>query len=892
MKVDKKNTAPIRRWTVAAALLALLLGGLFFRSFLPGYVHFSNDGPLGQQQMAALKAPQGLFGVWLDSNYIGADGGGFLPDVSYVLRCLVGPVGYSKFLVPLSLFTLGFGAWMFFSQLRLSRLAALLGAVAVALNSAYLSTACWGVAPQQFAYGFDFMALALVVSITPAMPAGSRWARIVLAGMAVGVNVMEAADIGALMSIFIAAFVGYHVWVATAGGAAEKLSRAAGRLMLIAASAGFIAAFALTTLIGTQIKGVAGTQQDEQTKLAHWDFATQWSFPKRETLALVIPGLYGFRMDTPEGGNYWGVGGRDPAWWRYFENGRQGPAPQGFMRQAGGGCYMGVTAVLLACWAMLQAFRKNSVFTPTERKLIWFWAAAFGVSLLLAYGRYAPFFQFVYAIPYASTMRNPGKFLAVFTFAVTVLTAYGIHGLCRGYLDLPFAGPNDLGTRLKNWWTKASLFDRRWTAGCLAVVALSLVGWFVYWRSQASLEQYLQTVQFDERLAQSIAEFSIRQVGWFVLFLSLGVGLVIVILSGAFAGRRAKTGGILLGLLIVADLGRADLPWIKYIDYAEKYASNPVLDKLREQPYEHRVAILPFRAPPEYDLFQGQSGIYRIEWAQHHFPYYDIQSLDIIQMPRMPEDLAAFETALVGDGTSNTVFRICRRWELTNTRYLLGAAGFLDVLNQQLDPAKQRFRIAASFDIVPKPGIATPMRLEELTAALNPGGSGKYALFEFTGALPRAKLYSNWQVNTNDEAILKTMGSEAFDPTQLVLVAGGKSLASNTNPAPAAQPGTVKYESYAPTRIQLHTESTAASVLLLNDKYDPKWRVTVDGQPAELLRCNFLMRGVQLPAGPHTVEFRFKADVRMLYVSLVAIVLGMGLLGVVMRDEKSRARDN
>ncbi len=887
MKVEKQSTTPVRRWALAAALLAVVLAGLFFRSFLPGFVHFNNDGPLGQQSMAWVKAPQGIRGMWADSNYIGFDGGVFSPDVTLLLRWFLGPVGLGKFLVPISLFILSFGAWLFFTQLRLSRLAALVGALAVALNSAYLSTACWGVAPQQIAYGFDFMALALVVGITAAMPLWSRWARIILAGMAVGMNVMEAADIGALMSIFIASFVGWHAWVATEEGVGTKLFRVGSRLAVLAVSAGFIAAFAVAGLIGTtQIKSGDGAEEDAATKQAHWDFATQWSFPKRETLALVIPGLYGFRMDTAEGGNYWGVGGRDPVWWRYIESGRQGPPPDPnrYIRQAGGGCYMGVTAVLLAFWAAFQAFQKNSVFSDVDRKLIWFFTAALGVSLLLAYGRYAPFFQFVYAIPYASSIRNPGKFLASFTFALTVLTAYGIHGLSRSSLEIPFAGPNDLGVRLKSWWAKASSFDRRWTTGCLAVVGLSVAGWFIYWRSQPSLEQYLQTVQFDEILAPRIAEFSIRQVGWFVLFLSLGVGLVTVILSGAFAGRRARTGGILLGLLIVADLGRADLPWIKYIDYAEKYASNPVLDKLREQPYEHRVAILPFRAPPEYGLFDQ---MYRIEWAQHHFPYYNIQSLDVIQLPRVPADLAAFETALAGDGTSNTAFRVSRRWELTNTRYLLGAAGFLDVLNQQLDPEKHRFRIAATFDFVPKPGVVTPMRYEELTAAFTPGGSGKYALFEFTGALPRAKLYSNWQVNTNDQATLQIMGSASFDPAQSVLAAGGKNLTS-ANPGTNSPSGTVAYESYAATDIKLKTQSATATVLLLNDKFDPKWRVAVDGQPAELLRCNFLMRGVALPAGAHTVEFTFKADLKMLYVSLAATALGVGLLGLVLWDEKSR----
>ena len=36
-----------------------------------------------------------------------------------------------------------------------------------------------------------------------------------------------------------------------------------------------------------------------------------------------------------------------------------------------------------------------------------------------------------------------------------------------------------------------------------------------------------------------------------------------------------------------------------------------------------------------------------------------------------------------------------------------------------------------------------------------PGDNGTYALIEFTGALPRAKLYSHWQVSTNDTATLK-----------------------------------------------------------------------------------------------------------------------------------------
>ena len=74
---------------------------------------------------------------------------------------------------------------------------------------------------------------------------------------------------------------------------------------------------------------------------------------------------------------------------------------------------------------------------------------------------------------------------------------------------------------------------------------------------------------------------------------------VAVSMSGYFGGRRARLGGIVLGVLLVADLGRANLRWVVTWDWVQKYASNPVVDMLREKPYEHRVAMLPFvHTPP------------------------------------------------------------------------------------------------------------------------------------------------------------------------------------------------------------------------------------------------------------------------------------------------------
>ncbi|MBC8096282.1 MAG: hypothetical protein H7Y43_10750 [Akkermansiaceae bacterium] len=655
----------------------------------------------------------------------------------------------------------------------------------------------------------------------------------------------------------------------------------------------------MISLVSTQITGMVGTGQDQQTKEEKWNWATQWSFPKRETLSFLVPGLFGYRMETPEGGNYWGAVGRDPAWDKYLADGRQGEPPRGTIRFSGGGAYLGVPVALIAFWAAFQAFRrKDSALSLDHRKIVWFWLGAGVVTLLLAYGRFAPFYRLFYSLPYFSTIRNPVKFTAIFNFAVIIIFAYGLDGLWRKYVTTTGA----IGARGRN--------ERHWLTVCLIVVALSLMGCLIFVSSRASFQQYLQTVQFDESMARAIAAFSGRQLGWFILFLIASVALMFAIISGKFSGPRAKLAGIVLGVLLVVDLGRANLPWTVFWNYEQKYATNPVVDVLKEKPYEQRVAILPFRSPPEFSLFEQ---LYRIEWAQHHFPYYNIQSLDIVQMPRVPQDLQTFENALQFRGTPDSTYLLMRRWALTSTRYLLGPAGFLDVLNQQLDPDQRRFRIVEAFNVVPKPGIPNPTKLEELTA-VPAVTNGAYALFEFTGALPRAVLFSNWQMpardpgtlaefqkrslsanelaevkslGTNDFITLEKLGSREFDPHKVVFVADNIPVPASSSTNQNA--GKVEYVSYSPKDIRLKTQSETASVLLLNDKFDSNWSVSVDGKPADLLRCNYIMRGVYLTAGPHTVEFTFRTDSRSMYVTLAAMIMAGLLAGYVMISSRREA---
>lgn len=872
-------------------LLLALLVALFWRSFLPGYVHFSNDGPLGQINVNFMKLPAAVDGMWDDLNDLGINAGNFSPSITAMLMWLLKPVGYAKFYAMIALFILGVGASTFFRALKLSPLAVVLGMLTTVLNSTYFADACWGTASHQIALGMDFFALALVITNTAETPLLTRAAKLALAGLCVGVNVMEAADIGGFYSIMVAAYVFYRSVVEPVRDVGAKIWRGIGQVAIIAIFAFFMACQTGMTLIGTQVEGIAGTAQDTETKAQHWDWATQWSLPKKETLELLVPGLFGYKLDTPKdmmpafreyyrNGAYWGGIGRDPATDRFLDSGGEGAAPSGFMRFTDGVYYCGMLVILIAGWAIVQSFRREgSPFTPEQRKIIWFWTVVLVTTLLLAWGRFAPmFYGVLYKLPYFSTIRNPTKFLFLFSLALVNIFAYGIHALSTRYLAPTSEKSLSSIGQLGGWLAKDRGFDRKWILVCLGLLGGSVLGWLIYVSQEPALVSYLQKVGFSgtdpaqDNSAAALATFSIHQVGWFVLLLAIALGLLALTLAGYFSGRRARWWGVLLGTFLVFDLVRADLPYVVHWDYKQKYevgTLNPIIEFLRNQPYEHRVAGLPFRAPQGLELFDE---LYRIEWMQHQFPYYNIQCLDLIQMARMPEDMKMYlENFIPRSDSDGPLF--ARHWQLTNTRYLLGPAGFLDVMNQQLDPVQRRFRIVQRFNVLPKPGILQPTRLEELTAF--PDNNGAYALFEFTGALPRAKLYSNWQVNTNDDNVLKTLADFNFDPTKTVLVdspeAGLPTAANGDNS------GSVEISSYGPEKVVLSTTATSPSILLLNDRYDPHWRVTVDGHRAPLLRCNFIMRGVSLAPGAHTVKFVFTLPNKLMYMTFSALGLGLFL---------------
>src|SRR5207302_1554762 len=114
----------------------------------------------------------------------------------------------------------GVCAGFFFRRLGCSPGLAAVGALAAALNMNIFSNVAWGLGTRATTIGLAFLAIGLLQK----QQTGWRlWTSAALAGMAIGQGIMEGADNGAIVSVYIGAFVVFAFAVA---GPQRSISKA------------------------------------------------------------------------------------------------------------------------------------------------------------------------------------------------------------------------------------------------------------------------------------------------------------------------------------------------------------------------------------------------------------------------------------------------------------------------------------------------------------------------------------------------------------------------------------------------------------------------------------------------------------------------------------------
>ncbi len=154
-------------------------------------------------------------------------------------------------------------------------------------------------------------------------------------------------------------------------------------------------------------------------------------------------------------------------------------------------------------------------------------------------------------------------------------------------------------------------------------------------------------------------------------------------------------------------------------------------------------------------------------------------------------------------------------------------------------------------------------------------GSGGVAIYENTDALPRAWFVDGVQKVAPADSILTLMRSESFDPRHLAYVESELSNVQKPDSASVVQ-----------TRAEMHNlaydvQTDKPAFLVLSEVYYPAgWKATLDGKEIPIHAANYILRGVEIPAGKHKLELVFAPDsyktgVRLSLIGLLVSFLAL-----------------
>jgi hypothetical protein len=141
-------------------------------------------------------------------------------------------------------------------------------------------------------------------------------------------------------------------------------------------------------------------------------------------------------------------------------------------------------------------------------------------------------------------------------------------------------------------------------------------------------------------------------------------------------------------------------------------------------------------------------------------------------------------------------------------------------------------------------------------------------LYKIDGTIPRAYMANKVVVEKDSKQALQLLSTPAFDPSREVVLDSEILI-----PLARQLNGTAKIVRYENKLVTIATSADNEAVLVLADSYYPGWKAFVDGKEEVVRRANLFFRAVPLPAGNHTVEFRYEPRSFMVGLAISAATL-------------------
>ena len=97
-----------------------------------------------------------------------------------------------------------------------------------------------------------------------------------------------------------------------------------------------------------------------------------------------------------------------------------------------------------------------------------------------------------------------------------------------------------------------------------------------------------------------------------------------------------------------------------------------------------------------------------------------------------------------------------------------------------------------------------------------------------------------------------------------------------TTPKPRAEleTGTATYTSKSPTHTTITTNTEKESTLIIRDSMYPGWTAYIDNAPTEISTYNHIFRSIQVPAGEHQIDMKYKPKSLQIgiWISIISLI--------------------
>ena len=320
---------------------------------------------------------------------------------------------------------------------------------------------------------------------------------------------------------------------------------------------------------------------------------------------------------------------------------------------------------------------------------------------------------------------------------------------------------------------------------------------------------------------------------WGAVTSGLALAATAAVLGPAQVRLTPRLGALVLILIVGTDL------WLnarQFWSYTKPYGRDPVIDRVAATPLPYRV----FQPPASGAAYPGS--ILMAFGIPELFGYHGNEL-------RYYDELWDRENSWRNLG-------VLSLWDLWAVRYAILSAG-----TQTLDSIPGFRRVLDSVTIF---------------------DGSRVNLFERVAPAPYARVVPG-AIKTDSATIIPTLVDPRMDYSRIVLFTNDQPVTPEPlKQMPPPSPSRAAVTAWQPGRmtVTLDPAPTQPSYLLIAENWYPDWQATSDGRPAQVLRGDYTLIAVALPAGAKVVELAFRSKLyevgrTLTFASLAALLIAL-----------------